>query len=122
MSHCTACGHRIRRTSRRDPRPLAERFWARVDRTGECWLWADGKTRGALNMRIEDVHALGLGNCKIQPAHRVAWVLEMGSPPERLWRTCASVACVRPSHYATAMPESVRRASAVRLVKRWPKR
>ena len=40
--------HRLQRTIRLatrrggagpNPKPMAERFWAKVDRSGDCWLW-----------------------------------------------------------------------------------
>lgn len=94
-------------TRARDPRELAERFWAKVNKTDDCWRWLGGQNRGGpvVRMRLEDVEALGLGRCPIQQANRVAWALTHGrAPVARIWRTCTRIDCVRPDHYATVCP------------------
>lgn len=65
-----------------------ERFWSKVDRSGECWLWTaytfDGYGRFRLNGESIRAH------------HYV-----MGRPPTPGWEvdhTCRNRACVRPSH------------------------
>lgn len=58
-----------------DPRPTLEaRFWEKVDKTGDCWLW----TKGC------DSHGYGAFavNQKNQMAHRVAYELTVGPIPE----------------------------------------
>lgn len=44
-----------------------ERFWSKVDKSGDCWLWTGAQTRG------------GYGNCrfngKYMRAHRVSFIL-----------------------------------------------
>lgn len=73
---------------------LAERFWAKVDKTGECWLWT-----GA----IGDV---GYGNFYVgggrrapihKRAHVVAWELEHGPVPPGfcVLHECDNRRCVR---------------------------
>lgn len=72
---------------------VAERFWAKVDKSGECWLWT-----AAL-----DSHGYGQlmfpGNRPIK-AHRVSFELAHG-PIERgmcVCHACDTPACVRPDH------------------------
>lgn len=71
---------------------LAIRFWAKVDKTSECWLWTGATTRG------------GYGHIKIdgqmQRAHRVAYelagqVIPRGFDVDHLCRTRL---CVNPAH------------------------
>jgi hypothetical protein len=71
---------------------VAERFWAKVDKTPECWLWT-----GALSLRGNGQVRIG---GKLHHAHRVAYELERGPLPERVrlgW-TCDMPSCVRPDH------------------------
>jgi integrase len=78
----------------------ADRFWARVDATGECWRWTGAH------------HPKGYGLVKrggrLQVAHRVAWALTHGTEPAgTLKRTCPTVGCVRPDHYRHQAPATL---------------
>jgi HNH endonuclease len=61
--------------SPRKKKPVAERFWALVERRGpaECWPFRGTKLR--------DGHGLFNFGERNQPAHRVAWTLENGPIP-----------------------------------------
>lgn len=68
-------------------------FWARVDKSGECWEWLGSKT------------SAGYGTVGRRPvtylAHRYAWQLTHGEPPPPgmcLCHTCDNPGCVRPEH------------------------
>lgn len=72
---------------------LAERFWAKVDKTADCWIWTAG------------VFSTGYGQIKrdgkTSLAHRVSWELHHGSPPPEgtvLHHICANKRCVNPEH------------------------
>jgi hypothetical protein len=79
---------------------LAERFWAKVDTSGECWLWT----------AATDSHGYGQiyvgpgASPKKQPAHRVSWFMEHGPIPDGLFvdHLCFTPLCVRPSHLRLA--------------------
>jgi len=68
------------------------RFWAHVDKSGDCWLW-----RGE--------HVKGRGRFYILKAsfaaHRIAWQLAHGalSFNRKLVNTCGHLSCVLPSHH-----------------------
>ena len=90
------------------PRPLAERFWPKVDKEngkvpshmphlGPCWNWTaslDHAGYGKIGMG-----SLSDNSHRWEPAHRAAWYLSTGDWPH-LWvlHHCDNPACVRPSH------------------------
>ena len=71
---------------------VAERFWSKVDKSGDCWLWLGART------------AQGYGSFKIGPdthvAHRVAYALTFGPIRKgRLVRhSCDNPPCCNPAH------------------------
>lgn len=73
-------------------KPILERLWTKVDKSGECWNWT-GRT-----------HRFGYGeitfNGEKQGTHRVAWVLANGPIPTGLsvLHRCDNPRCVRPDH------------------------
>ena len=68
-----------------------ERFWAKVDQTGDCWLWTAGKDSSGYG-------SFRLG--KMRPAHRVAYELANGAITEgmEIDHICHVRACVRATH------------------------
>lgn len=78
-------------TTRRNRRPLAARFWEKVDRSGECWLWTASRDEwGYGRLKTEFGHH----------AHRIAYALTNGPIPTGLivMHHCDTPACVRPDH------------------------
>jgi HNH endonuclease len=77
-------------------RPIAERFWEKVNKTETCWLWTKSLAGGGYGtfLTITD------GVKRTQPAHRVAWQLENGPIPDGMFllHRCDTKRCVRPSH------------------------
>lgn len=73
-------------------RPLADRLWAKVDKTGPCWVWtASLNSKGYGQINVD-------GRPKL--AHRVAFELERGAIPEgmQLDHLCRNRKCVNPAH------------------------
>lgn len=80
-------------SSCREPRmTLRDRFWAKVDKSGDCWIWTGAQTlREYGQIKIDKKSAM---------AHRIAWQLEVGAIPEGLEidHLCRNHSCVRPEH------------------------
>lgn len=80
------------------PKPLADRFWAKVQRTPDpdgCWLWtACRNEHGYGQIRVGGA----VGRAVL--AHRVAYVLTFGAFPEaqHVLHRCDTPACVNPAH------------------------
>lgn len=94
-SHCPQCNtinQRIRKPPKVRP-TLEQRFWERVDKSGDCWDWLGSKNVG------------GYGQIRIKgtskPCHRVAWELTYGEIPEGLkvlHVVCDRPSCCNPAH------------------------
>ena len=71
---------------------LAERFWAKVDHMGECWLWTGGKSHDGYGHYRTDFG--------VERAHRVSWWLHFGPIKSGLMvlHKCDIPACVNPDH------------------------
>lgn len=79
---------------------LDERVWARVDKSGVCWIWTGGRFRDK-NGR-ETYGAMSMGG-RWHHAHRVVWMLVRGPIPDGLWvlHNCPggdNKLCVNPDH------------------------
>lgn len=81
-------------------RPLAERFWSRVDKSpgfgpnGDCWPWTGYLHKGGYGI-------LGVSKKGKRRATHLSWELEHGQPfPEGLCarHACDNPPCVNPSH------------------------
>lgn len=74
---------------------LAERFWAKVNKAGDCWEWTGAR------------HPQGYGLIKtmtgMSRAHRVSFELNNGAIPAGLMvrHRCDNPGCVNPKHLIT---------------------
>jgi hypothetical protein len=71
---------------------VADRFWSKVDQSGDCWIWTatrSGKGYGQFGV-----------DGRLVIAHRWAYEAERGSIPPGLFvcHRCDVPACVRPDH------------------------
>lgn len=70
---------------------LEERFWSKVDTSGECWTWLGSRNAGDYGW-FEYQNRMHL-------AHRIAWMLTHGELPGLfVCHTCDNPPCVRPDH------------------------
>lgn len=77
-------------------RPLEERFWEKVDKSGECWEWTAARDRDGYGQ-------IGRGNGKpgnMVGAHRVSYQIAYGPIPAGMVidHTCRNRGCVNPGH------------------------
>ena len=75
------------------PRPLTDRFWERVDKGSDCWLWT-----GKINK--DGYGQLSVVGGQTVRAHRVSWEIHNGTIPNGLQclHHCDTPACVNPAH------------------------
>lgn len=72
---------------------LEQRFWSKVQKTDECWLWLGAKSRGYGMIRIG-------GMAEKKAASRVSWMLHFGPIPEgmHVLHKCDNPQCTNPKH------------------------
>lgn len=71
---------------------VEERFWSKVDKTGNCWLWtANSDRRGYGKFSLQ---------CHTYRSHRVAYQIAVGPVPDEMLilHKCDTPACVNPDH------------------------
>ncbi len=82
----------MRKYTKRKTRPVEDRFWDKVQKTDNCWLWTGVPNKGG--------YGLIYVNGKIVFAHRYSYQLHFGSIPDGLdiCHSCDVPNCVNPSH------------------------
>ncbi|HXI16800.1 MAG TPA: HNH endonuclease [Chloroflexota bacterium] len=74
---------------------FAARFWSKVDKTGDCWLWTAYRNKGGYGA----VQTAARYEAPVL-AHRAAWELTHGAIPPGVFvcHSCDTPACVNPAH------------------------
>lgn len=89
-----------KRASKYNTRPVADRFWEKVNKNGpivssvdsQCWIWTDHLTKDGYGKFYA-------GKGKSRYAHRTAWELANGDPGSFcVLHKCDNPACVRTDH------------------------
>lgn len=66
------------------------RFWAKVDKTDNCWNWTASTAKGYGQFKLRK---------KMVKAHRLSWFMHHGQePPDCVCHTCDNPLCVNPAH------------------------
>lgn len=73
---------------------VTEAFWAKVDKTPECWIWTGGKAKSGHGLFTMGAHGRTIG------AHRFAYEQVYGAIPTKthVHHRCNNPSCVRPDH------------------------
>lgn len=75
------------------PLTREDRFWQKVNKTSDCWLWLASTNEGGYGQVNWG------GKCKL--AHHVSWFIAYGQfplPKRYLLHKCDTPACVNPDH------------------------
>lgn len=72
-------------------RPMSNRFWTKVDKSGSCWVWTSYKHQG---------YGRWWNGKKADGAHRYSWIEKYGEIPKEkvIDHLCRNRACVNPEH------------------------
>ena len=75
---------------------IEDRFWAKVDRSGGCWVWTgahNGRGYGTMGIREG-------GSQRMQYAHRLSYEMAHGPIPDgyEVCHRCDNPPCVKPEH------------------------
>lgn len=96
---CRSCANRVKAEQsaqarrRKSQTTIEDRFWSKVIKTDNCWLWTAGRAGSQLYgaFKIDGIQ---------RRAHRVAWELVNGPIPPGLvvLHACDNPICVNPAH------------------------
>jgi hypothetical protein len=77
-------------------KPDEQRFWSKVDKTGDCWIWTAGKNQDGYGLFCTGPRS----GMQHHPAHRYAWELTHGEITDGQWvlHRCDNPPCVNPAH------------------------
>lgn len=96
---CKACHRDYWRNGVRTRKPLEDRFWSYVDKTGEHWLWRGALTKSS-DGRSRKWYGIFSINNKTRGAHRTAYEITYGPIPAGMCvlHRCDTPLCVNPDH------------------------
>lgn len=82
---------------------IQERFWAKVDKSGDCWTWTGSRSSTGYGNIGE-----GAPSKRVLSAHRLSYEMANGKAPKGLVidHKCHNRACVNPDHLQ-AVPQKM---------------
>lgn len=84
------------------PRPLAERFWSKVEKTEQCWIWRGSLGNGGYGViSISVILPNGRrASCPMRATHVALELTHGRSVPPGVFvlHSCDTPACIRPDH------------------------
>lgn len=90
------------------------RFWSYALKSQHCWLWTRGGSQGYGYHRFKG---------RVQPAHRISYVLTKGAIPEggdwTVHHTCFVRRCIRPEHLVLRTRRENSTEAYLRCLKPW---
>jgi HNH endonuclease len=99
--HCPRCGRMLGTDGQHKGclPSFEELFWARVDASGDCWLWTGPRLPNGYGSTVSY-------QGKFQNPHRIAWRLLVGPIPSGLTldHLCRNPPCVNPDHLEPVTP------------------
>lgn len=97
-----SCGCRIGQTNKARAIPATDRFWAKVDKSGECWIWTGNTNKAKRGYWATRGYGLFhiTRNDRAVYTHRYSWMLANGPVPRGacVLHRCDNPRCVRPDH------------------------
>lgn len=104
VGKCHVCGCPIARRAiacykharKKDARPIAERFWEKVQKDDGCWNWMASLSKPGYGQLVVKIN----GKKTMMRASRIAWELNYGKIPAGLFvcHSCDNRKCCRPDH------------------------
>lgn len=86
------CSRKCHNAFRKSPAQFVQRFWSKVDKSGDCWIWKAAVSK----------YGYGMVGRRLwrSTAHRVAYVITNGEIPKGLLvrHKCDNPPCVNPAH------------------------
>lgn len=79
------------------PQDVIDRFWSKVNKSGDCWLWIAGRSAQGYGKFF---YSKGINGQKNLQAHRISYLLKNGELINGLVidHVCKNTSCVNPMH------------------------
>ncbi len=87
------------------PIPIEERFWSKVDKSNECWIWMGSLASTRRGHKGYGNFTIAKGKSAL--AHRFAYELTYGPIPKGMYicHRCNDSHCVNPEHLYVGTPQ-----------------